>query len=147
MELRTNAFFEPDDLPLDILVEMSSDLMRKVVRQMTSERKTALLQEIEDRIAESNAAACAPGRMYADEKGPTRFPHPYTMVKKYSYIYTVVAGWFSKDDIDIREEEKTHAAIEEYAKQWDLSFEDAKKDLERIALQEQIAIAKREMYR
>lgn len=95
----------PDEIPLDQIVEMSTVLMQRVIKGLSTDRRAELLAEIEIRIDMANSAACAPGRMYADDRGVTRFPSPYTMVKKYSYIYTCIAGWSSNKDLEAREEE------------------------------------------
>lgn len=136
-QMRWNAFFDPDELPLDAIVEMSSDLMRKVIQSMNPERKELLLAEVEERIIQCNAAAQRPGLMYADEKGPTRFPHPYTMVKKYTYIYTVMAGWFSAEDLRQREEEKRVREVQAFADKNGFTFKEAEDYLYKLWLEQQ----------
>lgn len=98
-------------LTLDELFEFSSHMMARVLKLMSPEHKAKLLLECEEKIYYTTMQATRVGQACVDAKGITRFPEPYTLVKKYSYMYTCIAGWQSESDLEER-------AAESGRRQW-----------------------------
>lgn len=109
---------DPDRFEVDDLFEMSSHTMNRVLRSMSPEHKAKLANECLVKIDVATGVVCSPGHECADSRGITRFPNPYTIVKKYTYMYTVLAGWQSEADLEAREQEKfEREGISEEAKE------------------------------
>lgn len=98
--------YNPDRFGVEDLFEMSSPAMNRVLRAMSQEHKHALAEECLVKIEVATGVVCSSGHECADSRGVTRFPSPYTVVKKYTYMYTVLAGWQSEADLEVREQEK-----------------------------------------
>ena len=103
---KATPIYDPDRFGVEDLFEMSSHTLNRVLRTMSPEHKDALLDECRMKIEVATCAVCRPGHACSDSKGITRFPNAYTTVKKYSYIYTVLAGWQSEADLKARAQEK-----------------------------------------
>lgn len=103
---RAIPIHDPDRFEVDDLFEMSSHTMNRVLRAMSPEHKTKLANDCLVKIDVATSVVCSPGYECADSRGITRFPNPYTVVKKYTYMYTVLAGWQSEADLEAREQEK-----------------------------------------
>jgi len=97
--------YNPDRLTLDDLLGMSAPTMTRALKGMSPVHKNELLIECEQRIRGAVTSATAVGQECADSRGITRYPAPYTLVKKYSYLYTCIAGWQTKKDLEEREAE------------------------------------------
>jgi len=102
--------YNPDRLTLDELLEMAAPTMTRALKGMSQVHKDELLMECEQRIRTATISATSVGQQCADYSGISRWPAPYTLVKKYSYLYTCIAGWQTKKDLEDR-------AAEYYAKQ------------------------------
>ncbi len=63
--------------------------------------------ECEQRIWAATVVAASIGQQCTDHKKASRWLAPYTLVKKYSHLYTCIAGWQTKKDL----EERTLEAI------------------------------------
>ena len=73
-----------------------------VLNRLTVDRKAELAKKAEDlvyffqnQICQTGYAAC-PGTNF-------KTTDPYTNLKKYSHLYTVLAGWMTKEDMASRE--------------------------------------------
>lgn len=97
---------DPNTLTLDQVAMLQSSRMSRAIKGMSPEHKRALLKECEEKIYVAQMKATSVGQECCDEKGVTRFPSPYTLVKKYSYLYTCISGWMTKEDLVNREEER-----------------------------------------
>jgi len=104
--------YNPDRLTLDELLEMAAPTMTRALKGMSQVHKDELLVECEQRIITATYASTAVGQQCADNKGISRWPASYTLVKKYSYLYTGIAGWQTKKDLEEREIEY-YARLEE----------------------------------
>ena len=98
--------YNPDRFGVEDLFEMSSHTINRVLRAMSQERKNVLAEECLVKIEVATNIVCSPGHVCADSRGITRFPNPYTVVKKYTYMYTVLTGWQSEADLEARAQEK-----------------------------------------
>lgn len=97
---------EPDTFTLEEVCSLSPRSMTKIILQMSPEHKAELMSECEMRIRVAEAQGSAVGHEWADYRGVTRFPSPYVLAKKYTYIYTCLAGWFTEADLEARAQEK-----------------------------------------
>lgn len=73
----------------------------KVLKTMNQEQRLRMLIEVENTIYRMEAALDEPFVPVAD-KHMFRCTNPYTEMKKYSHIYTILAGWLTKEDLEMR---------------------------------------------
>ena len=90
---------DPESILLDDLVEMDARFMEAVIRRMSIDHKTTLLAECEVRVYQYEGITA---RTSADiaPRGFERFPTPYAMLKKWSYIYSCLAGYQTNADLE-----------------------------------------------
>ena len=91
---------------LEELSMLSPQTMHKVISQMSPEHKNELLAECEMRIREATERGTAVGMAWTDTRGISRFPSPYALAKKYSNLYTCIAGYQTDADLEARRQEK-----------------------------------------
>lgn len=107
MRNRTKAqpiqIYEPDRFTIDDLLDMSSPMMNRVMKAFSSEHKQVLLADCLVRIEYAQSRVCGVGQVASDSRGISRFPNPYTLLKKYTYMYTCLSGWQSETDLEERE--------------------------------------------
>lgn len=106
MATRRFKLKNPETMTLDEIAILSPKVMQDAFNEISSQRRTELLDECLHRINVSTTTAASPGHLMSDSKGVTRFPTSYTLIKKYSYVYTVLTGWFSNSDLIQREMEQ-----------------------------------------
>lgn len=95
-----------NEFTLEELSALSPRSLTKILDQMTNEHKQELLDECLMRIEVATARGTAVGNEWADSRGVTRFPSPYVLAKKYTYLYTCIAGWATEADLEARSREK-----------------------------------------
>ena len=113
-----------DKLSIEELAMLSAPAMTRVLHRLSPERKVELLDECEEHINHATAKACMPGQLCADPKEATRFAQPYTLIKKYSYLYTCIAGYQTKDDL-------MHKEFEQYCEMRGMSCHGNLKNIKR----------------
>lgn len=95
---------DPDRFTIDDLLEMTTVTMNRTMKAFSEEHKQALLVDCVQRIEFAQMRVCGVGQEASDSRGVTRFPNPYTLLKKYSYMYTCLSGWQSESDLLAREQ-------------------------------------------
>lgn len=97
---------DSNSFTLDELGTLSIPTMRRALSGMSEERKKELLAECEEKVQLATEMCCKPGQTCADSKGITRYPSPYTLIKKYSNLYAAIAGYQTEEDLNDRALEK-----------------------------------------
>lgn len=99
----------PDRFTVDELFELSPRTMNAVIHAMSEGHRKELLEECRHKIEDANEIVCSVGHEAADSKGITRYPNPYTICKKYTYMYSNLSGWAYESDLQAREQEQFEA--------------------------------------
>ena len=103
---KAEPIHNPDRFEVDDLFEFQGRTMMRIIRQMTEEHRQSLVEECLRKIQIAQDSVCRPGFEACDSRGVTRFPNPYTVMKKYTYMYTALTGWSTDTDLEARENEK-----------------------------------------
>ena len=76
-----------------------------VLKRLSPSRREALIQECEDRVTFYQNKICNPGFEATSPRSfqGNGFSDPYTELKRYSHIYTCLAGWMTAEDMTVRE--------------------------------------------
>ena len=90
---------------LDEMFEMSPRTFEACIRRLTPERRQELLLECEERLEYATGRACGTGFAFCEDRTPNRFSNGYHLVKKFSYMYTCLAGYQTNADLEMREME------------------------------------------
>ena len=106
---RAIPIHDPDRFLVDDLFEMSPHTMNRVLRAMSAEHKHTLVDDCLAKLEHATEVGSSVGHEWADSRGISRFPSPYNIAKKYTYMYTVLTGWQSEEDLAAKEQEKFEA--------------------------------------
>lgn len=96
---------------IEEIAALSPHAMEKVLKAMPQEHRTKLLKECEKIVLVFSVACTRVGYECADSKQPGQV-NPYTMLKKYSHIYTCLAGYQTSRDLHSKTVEKWIKAVE-----------------------------------
>jgi hypothetical protein len=113
MSSRVKITADTTQLTIEELASLSPRTMQKVLRAMPEDHRKALLSECERKIVEYGLACTRPGYECADSK-IVGFTSPYTMLKKYSHMYTCLAGFQTAGDLEERMRDQCIALVEEH---------------------------------
>ena len=113
MSSRVKITADTTQLTIEELASLSARTMQKVLRAMPKDHRKALLGECEEKIDILSEACTRPGYECADSK-IVGFTSPYTMLKKYSHMYTCLAGFQTAGDLEARMRDQCIALVEEH---------------------------------
>ena len=94
-------------LPFDELLSFSnSHTQAAVLSRLSPGRREALIHEVEERIGHLEGKICGIGYEAASPRVYMggAYVDPYSLMKKYVYVYTVLTGWMTDADLKVREE-------------------------------------------
>jgi hypothetical protein len=96
-----------NSLPFDELLNFSnSHTQAAVLSRLSPGRREALIQEVEEAIKNLETRICGVGYEAASPRVYMggAYVDPYSQLKKYVYVYTVLTGWMTDADLKVREE-------------------------------------------
>ena len=102
---------EINKMSLDEIADISnSHTQEAVLKRLTPERRSVLTIECESRVLHYQEMICRTGYEAASPRSfqGGLFKDPYTQLKKFSHIYTVLSGWMTTEDLLIRENGVLH---------------------------------------
>ena len=113
MSSRVKITADTTQLTIEELASLSPRTMQKVLRAMPKDHRKALLSECEEKIDILSETCTRPGYECADSK-IVGFTSPYTMLKKYSHMYTCLAGFQTAGDLEERMRDQCIELVEEH---------------------------------
>jgi hypothetical protein len=88
----------------DIAAISNSHTQEAVLKRLMPSRRAELCILCEEKVLTYQAKVASTGQECASPRSFTGcFVDPYSQLKKYSHIYTVLAGWMNEEDLKVRE--------------------------------------------
>lgn len=86
-----------------------------ILKRLMPSRKAELIKECEAVIFQAQEKINQVGYEAASPRSfqGAQFVDPYTILKKYSYIYTTLSGWMTEEDLSVREKGVVQALFDD----------------------------------